>query len=197
MELALPHEFNATSLTISTCTVLCNLNKRLSLELITRFAPVHELQAPELNEKSGGLYNIEFYGNCARGETMTDKINEMFNNQTTIKFKYWGFRMVNIKIFRNGRLQMTGLKHEEEAPLLASLLIDIISHYYYIITQHIASYNIKLYYTIPNSIIFYHFKTYYIILKENIQKENIQNNQNNNKQCLWGWYVKLLTVHTS
>jgi hypothetical protein len=88
---------------------------------------VYELQSPVLNEKSGGLYNIEFYGNCARGETMTDKINEMFNNQTTIKFKYWGFRMVNIKIFRNGRLQMTGLKHEDEAPLLANLLIDIIS----------------------------------------------------------------------
>ena len=127
MELVPTHEFNATALTISTCTVLCNLNKRLNLELITRFVPVHELQAPELNEKSGGLYNIEFYGNCARGETMTDKINEMFNNQTTIKFKYWGFRMVNIKIFRNGRLQMTGLKHEDEAPLLAGLLIDIIS----------------------------------------------------------------------
>ncbi len=127
MEIAPSHKFHATPLTISTCTVLCNLNKRLNLELITRFIPVYELQAPELNEKSGGLYNIEFYGNCARGETMTDKINEMFNNQTTIKFKYWGFRMVNIKIFRNGRLQMTGLKHEDEAPLLASLLIDIIS----------------------------------------------------------------------
>lgn len=127
MELAPVHEFNATPLTISTCTVLCNLNKKLNLELITRFVPVHELQAPELNEKSGGLYNIEFYGNCARGETMSDKINEMFNNQTTIKFKYWGFRMVNIKIFRNGRLQMTGLKYEDEAPLLAKLLIDIIS----------------------------------------------------------------------
>ena len=60
MELAPVHEFNATSLTISTCTVLCNLNKRLSLELITRFVPVLELLAPELNEKSGGLYNIEF-----------------------------------------------------------------------------------------------------------------------------------------
>ena len=122
-----PAEFVATPLTISTCTVLCNLNKRLNLELITRFVPVYELLAPELNEKSGGLYNIEFYGNCARGETMSDKINEMFNNQTTIKFKYWGFRMVNIKIFRNGRLQMTGLKYEDEAPLLANLLIDIIS----------------------------------------------------------------------
>ena len=127
MELAPAHEFNASPLTISTCTVLCNLNKKLSLELITRFVPVHELQAPELNEKSGGLYNIEFYGNCARGETMSDKINEMFNNQTTIKFKYWGFRMVNIKIFRNGRLQMTGLKYEDEAPLLAEMLINIIS----------------------------------------------------------------------
>ena len=127
MELASVHEFNATPLTISTCTVLCNLNKRLNLELITRFVPIHELQAIELNEKSGGLYNIEFYGNCARGETMTDKINEMFNNQATIKFKYWGFRMVNIKVFRNGRLQMTGLKHEDEATLLAGLLIDIIS----------------------------------------------------------------------
>ena len=120
-------EFKATPLTISTCTVLCNLNRRLNLELFTRFVPVHELQSPVLNEKAGGLYNIEFYGNCARGETMTDKINEMFNNQTTIKFKYWGFRMVNIKIFRNGRLQMTGLKYEDEAPLLANLLIDIIS----------------------------------------------------------------------
>jgi len=127
MELAPVHEFHATPLTISTCTVLCNLNKRLNLELITRFVPIHELQAIELNEKSGGLYNIEFYGNCARGETMTDKINEMFNNQATIKFKYWGFRMVNIKIFRNGRLQMTGLKHEDEATLLAGLLIDIVS----------------------------------------------------------------------
>ena len=121
-------EFKDTPLTISTCTVLCNLNKRLDLELITRFVPVYELFANELNEKSGGIYNIEFYGNCARGETLSDKINEMFNNQTTIKFKYWGFRMVNIKIFRNGRLQMTGLKYEGEAAILAGLLIDIISH---------------------------------------------------------------------
>jgi TATA-box binding protein (TBP) (component of TFIID and TFIIIB) len=127
MEILTVPEFKSTPLTISTCTVLCNLNKRLNLELITRFVPVNELQSPELNEKSGGLYNIEFYGNCARGETMTEKINEMFNNQTTIKFKYWGFRMVNIKIFRNGRLQMTGLKYEEEASLLANLLINIIS----------------------------------------------------------------------
>jgi hypothetical protein len=46
---------------------------------------------------------------------MTEKINEMFNNQTTIKFKYWGFRNVNVKIFANGQLQMTGLKYENEA----------------------------------------------------------------------------------
>lgn len=128
MEIPFTTEFVATPLTISTCTVLCNLNKKLNLEMITRFAPIYELHAPELNEKNGGLYNIEFYGNCARGETMSNKINKMFNNQATIKFKYWGFRMINIKIFRNGRLQMTGLKYENEAPFLANLLIDIISN---------------------------------------------------------------------
>jgi hypothetical protein len=119
-------EFKASNLTISTCTVLCNLNKRINLELFTRFLPIYDVNAPELDEKKGGVYNMEFYGNCARGETGMDKINSVFNNQTSIKFKYWGFRMLNVKIFRNGRLQLTGLKYEDEAELIGNLLINII-----------------------------------------------------------------------
>jgi hypothetical protein len=119
-------EFKASNLTISTCTVLCNLNKRINLELFTRFLPIYDVNAPELDEKKGGVYNMEFYGNCARGETGMDKINSVFNNQTSIKFKYWGFRMLNVKIFRNGRLQLTGLKYEDEAKLIGNLLINII-----------------------------------------------------------------------
>lgn len=122
-----PHEFRASNLTISTCTVLCNLNRRINLELFTRFVPIYEIMAPELDEKRGGVYNMEFYGNCARGETGMDKINSVFNNQTSIKFKYWGFRMINVKIFRNGRLQITGLKYEDESQLIGDLLIDIIA----------------------------------------------------------------------
>jgi TATA-box binding protein (TBP) (component of TFIID and TFIIIB) len=121
-------EFKATPLTISTCTVITNINSKVNLGLITRFINIYEQYSPELNEKSGGIYNLEFYGNCARGETLIDKIKDEFNNQATIKFKYWGFRNVNIKIFANGRLQMTGLKNEDEATVVSELLINILKN---------------------------------------------------------------------
>lgn len=118
--------FNATNLIISTCTVLTNLNVKINLGYFTRFVNVFEQQAPELELKNGGIYNIEYYGNCARGETLLDRIKDEFNNQTTIMFKYWGFRNINIKVFANGRLQITGLKYENEATDIGTLLIDII-----------------------------------------------------------------------
>lgn len=118
--------FDATNLIISTCTVLTNLNAKINLGYFTRFVNVFEQQAPELELKNGGIYNIEYYGNCARGETLLDRIKDEFNNQTTIMFKYWGFRNVNIKVFANGRLQITGLKYENEATEIGKLLIDII-----------------------------------------------------------------------
>jgi hypothetical protein len=117
--------FRASNLTISTCTVLCNLGDKINLEYLTRFVPIYEINHAQLDEKNGGIYNMEFYGNCARGETMTDRIKDEFNNQTTIKIKYWGFRMINVKVFRNGKLQMTGLKYEDEASIVGNILINI------------------------------------------------------------------------
>lgn len=120
--------FNASNLTISTCTVLCNLGNKINLEYMTRFVPIYNITAPELEDKLGGIYNMEFYGNCARGETLSDRIKDEFNNQTTIKIKYWGFRMVNVKVFRNGKLQITGLKSQEEAFTIGNILINILNN---------------------------------------------------------------------
>ena len=120
-------EFKASNLTISTCTVITNLNSKIHLGLLSRFVDIYDQAAPELDKKSGGIYNLEFYGNCARGETLIDKIKDEFNNQATIKFKYWGFRNINIKVFANGKLQMTGLKYEEEAKEVGQLLIDVLN----------------------------------------------------------------------
>ena len=121
-------EFKVSPVSISTCTVLTNLNSKLNLGLISRFIPIHDQYSKVLDDKSGGIYNLEFYGNCARGETLIDKIKDEFNNQATIKFKYWGFRCVNVKFFANGKLQMTGLKYENEAKEIAQLLINIINN---------------------------------------------------------------------
>ena len=123
-----PIIFKATNVSISTCTVLTNLNSKINLGLLSRFIAVHDQYSPELDNKSGGIYNLEFYGNCARGDTLIDKIKDEFNNQATVKFKYWGFRSVNVKFFANGKLQMTGLKYEDESKEIANLLIDIINN---------------------------------------------------------------------
>ena len=74
------NEFVCSPLTISTCTVIIHLNSTIDLNYFTRFVNVFEQNAEALNLKFGGIYNIEYYGNCARGETLLDKIKSEFNN---------------------------------------------------------------------------------------------------------------------
>ena len=166
-------EFKSTTLSISTCTLITNLNSKINLGLISRFINIYEQYSPELNEKSGGLYNLEFYGNCARGETLIDKIKDEFNNQATIKFKYWGFRNVNIKIFANGRLQMTGLKDEDEAKIVSELLINVLNNITINITKDIKTlneiskiYDFQLIYDENTNSVSYYRKYYNRFLKD-------------------------------
>ena len=168
-----PLEFKTTPLSISTCTVITNLNSKNNLGLISRFISIYEQFSPELNEKTGGLYNLEFYGNCARGETLIDKIKDEFNNQATIKFKYWGFRNVNIKIFANGTLQMTGLKDEDEAKIVSELLINILKNIKINITTDIKTlaeisktYDFQLIYNLDTKSVSYYRKYYDRFLKD-------------------------------
>lgn len=116
--------FKATELTISTCTIISNLNAEINLQYFSRFVNIYNIMSPELELKSGGIYSLEYGGNF----TNIDNIKEEFGNQATAKFKYWGFRNVNVKIFGNGRLQMTGLKSEDESTLVSKLIIDIIKN---------------------------------------------------------------------
>jgi TATA-box binding protein (TBP) (component of TFIID and TFIIIB) len=162
-----PIVFKATNVAISTCTVLTNLNSKINLGLISRFIAVHDQYSDELDNKTGGIYNLEFYGNCARGETLIDKIKDEFNNQATIKFKYWGFRNVNVKFFANGKLQMTGLKYEDEAKEVANLLINIINNINIPIKTNIESlknidktYDFQLIYDPKTNNVFYYRKYY-------------------------------------
>jgi len=162
-----PIVFKATNVAISTCTVLTNLNSKINLGLISRFIAVHDQYSSVLDDKTGGIYNLEFYGNCARGETLIDKIKDEFNNQATIKFKYWGFRNVNVKFFANGKLQMTGLKYEDEAKEVANLLINIINNINIPIKTNIDSlknidktYDFQLIYDPKTNNVFYYRKYY-------------------------------------
>jgi hypothetical protein len=181
--------FDASSLTISTCTVITNLNAKVNLCYLTRFINIYEQNAPELDLKTGGVYNLEFYGNCARGETLVDKIKDEFNNQTTVKFKYWGFRNVNVKIFANGKLQMTGLKYENEAKEVGNLLIDIINNTKLNVLQNIKllgltkkTFDYQVVYDNKHNKVFYYRKYYDRFLKNyNFDINKIYSEKKNNR----------------
>ena len=188
-----PIVFKATNVSISTCTVLTNLNSKINLGLISRFITIHDQYSQELDDKKGGIYNLEFYGNCARGETLVDKIKNEFNNQATIKFKYWGFRSVNVKFFANGKLQMTGLKYEDETIEIANLLIDIINNINVPIKTNIESlknvnktYDFQLIYDEKTKNVFYYrqyydrFLTSYEFDTNEIYNKTYLDNNNNN-----------------
>ena len=162
-----PIIFKATNVSISTCTVLTNLNSKINLGLISRFINIHDQYSTELDKHEGGIYNLEYYCNCARGETLIDKIKDEFNNQATIKFKYWGFRNVNVKFFANGKLQMTGLKYEDEAKEVAKLLINIINNINIPIKNNIEqlknvdkTFDFQLIYNKTTKTVFYYRKFY-------------------------------------
>jgi TATA-box binding protein (TBP) (component of TFIID and TFIIIB) len=135
--------------------------------LLTRYINIYEQLSTELDDKAGGVYNLEFYGNCARGETTNDTIKTEFNNQATIKFKYWAFRNINIKIFANGKLQMTGLKYENEAKEVALLLINILKNIKINVTKDIntlaktpKTYDFQLVYDSTTNNVYYYRKYY-------------------------------------
>jgi TATA-box binding protein (TBP) (component of TFIID and TFIIIB) len=49
-----------------------------------------------------------------------------FNNQATMIYRFKGNRLVNIKIFNNGKLQITGVKSEEEVKKVINELIPLL-----------------------------------------------------------------------
>lgn len=184
------NKFEVSNLTVSTCTVITNLNSKVNLGYLTRFVNIYDQNADELNLKSGGIYNLEFYGNCARGETLIDRIKDEFNNQTTVKFKYWGFRNVNVKIFANGKLQMTGLKYENEAKEVGNLLIDIIKNTKINILPNInelinvqKTFDLQVVYDSQSKKVFYYRKYYHRFLKNyNFNINEIYNEMQKNKK---------------
>ena len=119
--------FKPTDLVISTCAVVSNVGNDINLNYLSKFNNLWYTY--EYLGKASGIYNITLYSDYSRGNTYDKKVkNKEFNNQVTIKYKYWGFRYINMKIFTNGKLQMTGLKTDTEADKITSKIINILKN---------------------------------------------------------------------
>ena len=116
---------NPSPLIISTCTIISDTGDDIDVNCISRVFPVYNLTSELFESKDGAFSNISLFSDFRRGKTSDSKKNKNheFNNQVTITFKYWGFRSINIKIFTNGKLQMTGLKYQAEAEYVTLMII--------------------------------------------------------------------------
>ena len=93
---------------------------KIDLYILSRILPIHLDKDPECDTKSGCFLMISRYSEAGstdmpRGDIGNKWPASVFNNQITLKYRYWN-KNINLKIFSNGKLQMTGIKDPATEP---------------------------------------------------------------------------------
>ena len=127
---------NPTELSISTMTVVSNIkdNKNLDdpikLDLLSRIINICDDDDEVLKLKEGGITKVDYYTNLERNNININSMKFLkknpFFNQVSLVFKYFDCRAVNVKLFNNGKLQMTGIQSENESEYISKNIINIL-----------------------------------------------------------------------
>ena len=119
-------------LKVSTYTMICYINNEVNLHMFSRLLNIYKENDPLTEDKKGCFisisnYNEQNHTDMPRG-IVPDKLPvKVFNNQITLVYKYWGFKKINIKIFSNGKLQMTGIQDPNwETKYIGNYLINLL-----------------------------------------------------------------------
>ena len=117
-----------SDLRISTMTATCKTDLVVNLNVIYKYAEIRNIK----NNKEG-IIKIEYGDDPARGISKKDlenkktKKKKVFYNQATIIFKLISngeHKEVNMKVFTNGNIQMTGLKNIDDGKRAVQLFYD-------------------------------------------------------------------------
>ena len=136
MSIVFPKDENGfikpSPLKISTYTMICFINNEVNLHIFSRLLNIYKEYDPITEDKKGCFisisnYNEQNHTDMPRG-IVPDKLPvKVFNNQITLVYKYWGFKKINIKIFSNGKLQMTGIQDPDwETKYIGTYLINLL-----------------------------------------------------------------------
>ena len=147
-----------TKYRISTMTMITSFNCNINLEVVSRYF--------KLDNKIISMV----YGDKPVKSSSIKKNNRPFFNQATIIVKLNPLKNINIKIFSNGKIQMTGVKRKEDGEAALKLIIEKLK-----ITNGLVPYDklldsqlIKLYLGVAN--LDYLNETHYEIDKKNGKK---------------------------
>lgn len=125
-------------LKISIHTITCNIGVEIKLYQLSRLLNIYDENSISnkdvFNDELGNFLSINNYSeekkqftDFPRGRMKNRLPSQVFNNQITLIYKYHGFKEVNVKIFTNGELHMTGIKDVKyESKHISNHLIKIL-----------------------------------------------------------------------
>lgn len=127
-EFSINNNFTPSELRISTITAISNIGVNVSLKNIHKYIEVenYENESPIMSIATGNLdikKSIK-YQQKKKNKKKKQQAKKTFFNQCTIIIKISENKYVNLKIFLNGNIQMTGLKRTEDGEKCIQLLID-------------------------------------------------------------------------
>jgi len=124
---------------ISTITVTGSVNTELSLDFLldqfSSFIADHgvgkdeDIQTGLVYSEFGKKRSVTYYQNFSKkfiAQRKKDNVSKRFDNQLTIMYKFSHNSTMNLKIFKNGNVQITGVKSIEAGKEMIDILVDLI-----------------------------------------------------------------------
>ena len=103
----------STDYRISTMTLITSFNTNINLYVVSKYF--------ELDNK---LKSMVYGDKPVKNINLKKKKHRPFFNQATIIVELDPLRVINIKIFSNGKIQMTGVKKKENANKALELIMN-------------------------------------------------------------------------
>jgi TATA-box binding protein (TBP) (component of TFIID and TFIIIB) len=133
--------YNPTPYRISTITATGSVNTELDLDLLFNHfkvfivdngvgkTPEHKYGVvyAEFSKKKSDTYFTDFSKKFLSQKKKENK-SKRFDNQLTVIYKYNDESLMNIKMFKNGNIQITGVKSIQDGSNMIDILISIIKN---------------------------------------------------------------------
>jgi|TARA_Y100000389_G_scaffold202035_1_gene246296 TATA-box binding protein (TBP) (component of TFIID and TFIIIB) len=120
---------------VSTITCNANIGIDISIDLSILYDNINPIDEDDniiwiQNLKDNCEYVKGFYPKKIRKSKKNNKKKNRFDNQITIIYKFNKDYKPNIKIFKNGNIQLTGIKNVEDTDIIANKIIEYVKKSY-------------------------------------------------------------------
>lgn len=112
---------------VSTITCNVNLNTPVNLDLFFTHVNINEDNEfiwVEIMDKKDGGSGRRTRGTYPKKKKLNEKTKQSFDNQITMYYKFRAGYCPNIKLFKNGNIQMTGIKKSEDGEKIVNIIAE-------------------------------------------------------------------------